>query len=77
MDFKHAITALQKLGRTLKALQSPKKPLTDYQLVEAFQKASAALKAVDFESLARALAEGEDLQPRGLPRLSINGVKTF
>jgi hypothetical protein len=65
MDLKPALIALQNLSRALKAIESPKRPLNDYQLVEALLKASAAAGEINLEDLKRALAaEGKTVSDR-------------
>ena len=75
MDLKPTITGLQKLIKVLKSIQSPKKLLDDYQLVDGLQKALAALKEVGFERLDRFLSEEKKTMTDRIDKELSNGVK--
>ncbi len=59
MDLKPFLIALQNLSRALRAIESSKRPLNDYQLVGALSKVSAAAGEINLEDLKRAVAAEE------------------
>ena len=60
MELKPTINNLQKLTKALKALQSPKKDLSDYKMEEGLRRARMVVVEINFEELIRSLAEEEN-----------------
>lgn len=60
MDYKKEVKELQTLARYLRALETTKKPLNDFQIVGRLQKAISAAKKIALEPLITSLDEEEN-----------------